>query len=161
MFLYKQIGPVNRRHAIGIVTQDEHENYFVVANNRPYKVLLASITYFKAAPGDEVAIVLSADIDSAFASIENILQKGAETNWQTTLKKAAEENSAINTWKKDLEEIESSTPGTVAEPASLESRTIAFQPKEEPSKKDDTELLASWLKDLEEIEAELETSTEQ
>jgi hypothetical protein len=160
MFLYKQIGPVNRRHAIGIVTQDEHENYFVVANNIPYKVLLASITYFKAAPGDEVAIVLSADIDSAFASIENILQKGAQTNWQDTLKKAAEENSAINTWKKDLEEIDAPVASTPEEPVTLESRTIAFQPKQDTAKADDTELLASWLKDLEEIEAELEKSTD-
>jgi hypothetical protein len=161
MFLYKQIGPVNRRHAIGIVTQDEHENYFVVANNRPYKVLLASITYFKATPGDEVAIVLSADIDSAFGSIENILQKGAQTNWQETLKKAAEENSTINTWKKDLEEIEKSAEPRTIEPAPLENRTIAFQPKASATQADDTELLSSWLKDLEEIEAELEKSSEQ
>src|SRR3989344_7159857 len=54
-FLYKQIGPIERRHAIAVVTQDENGNYYVLADGKPYRVLLASITYFKAAPGDEVA----------------------------------------------------------------------------------------------------------
>ncbi|MEK7181514.1 MAG: hypothetical protein AAB708_00110, partial [Patescibacteria group bacterium] len=45
-FLYKQIGPIDRRHAIGIVTQDESGNFYVLANGKPYRVLLASITYF-------------------------------------------------------------------------------------------------------------------
>jgi hypothetical protein len=58
-FIYKQIGPAERRHAIGVVVQDERGNYMVVADGRPYRVLLASITYFKAEPGDEVAIVRS------------------------------------------------------------------------------------------------------
>ncbi len=159
MFLYKQIGPVNRRHAIGIVTQDEHENYFVVANNKIFKVLLASITYFKAVPGDEVAIVLPADIDSDFASIENILQKGAETDWQGTLKKAAEDNSAINTWKQDLELEKEVLANEPTESPVPESRTISFQPKKNETE-NETELLASWLKDLEEIEAELQKSSE-
>jgi hypothetical protein len=159
MFLYKQIGPVNRRHAIGVVTQDEHENYFVVVDLKPYRVLFASITYFKAAPGDEVAIVIPADIDSSWASIENILQKGAHADWEGTLKKASESNSAINTWKKDLDlapEAPVITPD--ADPAPPE-RTIAFQPKEEAPEADN-ELLSSWLKDLEEIEAELQKNTE-
>jgi hypothetical protein len=154
MFLYKQIGPVNRRHAIGVVTQDENENYFVVADSKPYRVLFASITYFKAAPGDEVAIVLPTDIDTSWAAIENILQKGTHADWQATLEKASESNSAINTWKKDLD----LTPEVAEEESPSSDRTIAFQPKEEA--RDDNELLSNWLKDLEEIESELQKSTE-
>lgn len=159
MFLYKQIGPVNRRHAIGVVTQDENGNYFVVADMKPYRVLFASITYFKAAPGDEVAIVLPTDIETAWAAIENILQKGSHTDWETTLKKASESNSAINTWKKDLDIMaEESTPESeiVPEP---EGRTITFQPKEEDVSSDNT-LLTSWLKDLEDIESELQKTSD-
>ena len=131
MFLYKQIGPVNRRHAIGVVTRDEHENYFVVADMKPYRVLFASITYFKAAPGDEVAIVLPTDIETSWAAIENILQKGSHADWETTLKKASESNSAINTWKKDLD-IRQKKVLLQTEPITdPEARTITFQPKEE------------------------------
>lgn len=155
MFLYKQIGPVNRRHAIGVVTQDENENYFVVADQKPYRVLFASITYFKAAPGDEVAIVLPLDIDTNWAAIENILQKGSHTDWQNTLQKASESSSAINTWKKDLDLAPETTP---KETPTAPERAIAFQPKEESG--EDGELLSSWLKDLEEIESELQKSTE-
>ncbi len=160
MFLYKQIGPVNRKHAIGVLTQDENENYFVVVDMKPYRVLFASITYFKAEPGDEVAIVLPVDIDTSWAAIENILQKGSHTDWESTLKKAAESNSTINTWKKDLDlkpEVTSTPQATTTPPAP--ERTIAFKPKEE-SAEPDTNVLSSWLKDLEEIEAELQKSSE-
>ncbi|MDP1620225.1 MAG: hypothetical protein Q8M12_04475, partial [bacterium] len=56
-FMYKQIGPVERRRLIGIVNQDADGNYFITADGQPYRVLLASITYFKVEPGDEVTIV--------------------------------------------------------------------------------------------------------
>jgi len=76
-FIYKQIGPADRRHAIGVVAQDEQGNYLVVTDGRPYRVLLASITYFKASPGDEVAIVCPRESTATWAAIENILQKGS------------------------------------------------------------------------------------
>lgn len=75
-FIYKQIGPIERRHLIGIVSQDEKGNYYIFSEGKPYKVLLASITYFKAQPGDEVAMLTPRDIDSSWAAIENVLQKG-------------------------------------------------------------------------------------
>jgi len=75
-FIYKQIGPIERRHALGIVSQDERGNYYVFSEGKPYKVLLASITYFKAEPGDEVAIMFPRDLDATWAAIENVLQKG-------------------------------------------------------------------------------------
>ncbi len=78
-FVYKQIGPIERRHALGIVSQDERGNYFVFSEGKPYKVLLASITYFRAEPGDEVAIVVPRDIEATWAAIENVLQKGGNT----------------------------------------------------------------------------------
>jgi len=74
-FIYKQIGPIERKHMIGIVSQDEKGNYYIFSEGKPYKVLLASITYFKAEPGDEVAITTSRDIESSWAAIENVLQK--------------------------------------------------------------------------------------
>ncbi len=139
-FLYKQIGPIERRHALGIVTQDEAGNYYVIANGKPYRVLLASITYFKTTPGDEVAVVLPRDLDSSWAAIENIIQKGAQKNWQGEMTKASEEHSTINNWKKDLREETPATP-------------IAETPQEEPASSSSP--LDAWVRDMEEIEKEI------
>lgn len=75
-FIYKQIGPAERRTLIGVVNQDADENYFVIADGKPYRVLLASITYFKVEPGDEVTLVVPRDLQSDWGAIENVLQKG-------------------------------------------------------------------------------------
>lgn len=77
-FVYKQIGPADRKSVIGIVSQDEKGNYVIFSEGKPYKVLLASITYFKAEPGDEVVIMVPRDVDSTWAAIENVISKGHE-----------------------------------------------------------------------------------
>jgi hypothetical protein len=74
-FIYKQIGPAERKRLIGIVNQDEDGNYFIVAEGKPYRVLLASVTYFKVEPGDEVTLVVPRDLSSDWGSIENVIQK--------------------------------------------------------------------------------------
>src|ERR1700749_2034072 len=63
-FIYKQINPVDRRKVMGLLMQDEKGDYKVLAEGKSYKVLLASLTYFKAEAGDEVTIVLPQDTDS-------------------------------------------------------------------------------------------------
>lgn len=73
-FIYKQIGPVPRQNKIGIVGQDTSGNYFIDADSKNYRVLLASVTYFKANPGDEVALVTAQGDDTVWASIESVLQ---------------------------------------------------------------------------------------
>ena len=137
-FLYKQIGPIGRRHALGVVTQDESGNYYVVAAGKPHRVLLASITYFKAAPGAEVAVVVPRDLDSNWAAIENIIQKGAHKDWEGEMHKATEENSAINSWKKDLRDAKDNPSPLSHSPAPLTSTP-----------------LDAWVRDMEEIEKEI------
>ncbi len=73
-FIYKQVGPTPRQNKIGVVGQDASGNYFVAVDGKPYKVLLASITYFDVQPGDEVAIITSQDENAQWASIEALLQ---------------------------------------------------------------------------------------
>jgi hypothetical protein len=142
-FLYKQIGPIDRRHAIGIMTQDENGNHYVVANGKPYRVLLASITYFKAQPGDEVAIVMPHDLEASWAAIENVIQKGSHTDWETDLAKASDAHSVINNWKQSLKEDYPSTPTSQTSDAT-------------DSK--DTSVLDVWVRDMEEIEKEINGS---
>lgn len=129
-FVYKQIGPIERRHLIGMVTQDERGNFHIFAEGRPYKVLLASITYFRVQPGDEVAIVVPRDLDSSWAAIENVLQKAPQVNlnaelevpapktnigadgkfavWETRAESVVSggENTATDEWAEDLADLE-------------------------------------------------------
>jgi len=76
-FVYKQIGPIERKRVIGIVSQDDLGNYVVIAEGKAYRVLLASVTYFKADAGDEVTIVIPRDSETVWAAIENLVKKGA------------------------------------------------------------------------------------
>ena len=77
-FIYKQIGPIDRKKVIGVLAKDERGEYRVVADGKPYRVLLASITYFKAEPGDEVTLVVPQSGDSVWAAVENVIKKGAD-----------------------------------------------------------------------------------
>lgn len=75
-FIYKQIGPVERKKMLGILVQDERADFRVLAEGRPYRVLLASLTYFKAEPGDEVTIIVPEEKqDTAWAAVENVIKK--------------------------------------------------------------------------------------
>jgi hypothetical protein len=76
-FIYKQIGPVERRKVLGVLVADEKGEYRVVADGQPFKVLLASLTYFKAEPGDQVTIVLPKDKDAEWGAVENVIKAGA------------------------------------------------------------------------------------
>lgn len=78
-FIYKQIGPVEREKKIGIVSQEPNGDYRVIADGKAYKVLLASLTYYKAEPGDEVTIVIPKGQEASFAAVENLIKKMQES----------------------------------------------------------------------------------
>jgi hypothetical protein len=73
-FIYKQIGPVERRKIIGVLMQDENGDYKVIGEGKTFRVLLASLTYFKAESGDEVTIVVPKDGESQWAAVENVIK---------------------------------------------------------------------------------------
>ncbi len=76
-FIYKQIGPAERKKMLGILTVDEKGDFRVLAEGKIFKVLLASLTYFKAESGDEVTIVVPKDHASEWAAVENVIKKGS------------------------------------------------------------------------------------
>jgi hypothetical protein len=73
-FIYKQIGPIPRKTAIGTVVQDAGQ-YRILANGKSFKVLLASITYYKAHVGDKVTIIAPEAENAEWATIEALLPK--------------------------------------------------------------------------------------
>lgn len=72
-FLYKQIGPVPRRQVIGTLIQHDGA-YFVEVNGKEYRILLASVTYFKANLHDQVSVIIPEDNpDATWAAVEAAL----------------------------------------------------------------------------------------
>ncbi len=76
-FIYKQIGPIDRKRIIGQLVRDEvTSEYRVMAEGKSLKVLLASITYFKGEAGDEVVVLVPVTGESRWAAVENIIKQG-------------------------------------------------------------------------------------
>lgn len=72
-FLYKQIGPVERRTIIGTLIHHD-DKYFVEASGREYEILYASVTYFRLKEGQQVSIVIPANNEHAtWAAVEAAL----------------------------------------------------------------------------------------
>jgi len=72
-FLYKQIGPIPRKQVVGNLELREG-HYFVTVGEKQYRVLLASVTYFKAKPGDQVSVnIPQDDVDAEWAALEAAL----------------------------------------------------------------------------------------
>ena len=77
-FIYKQIGPIDRRRVIGkLIRDDSTGEYRVEAEGQSYRLLLASVTYFKGEAGDEIVILLPEGQPARWAAVENIIKNGA------------------------------------------------------------------------------------
>lgn len=80
-FLYKQIGPIERKRVRGTLMQDDDTGeYSVMAQGNTYKVLSASVTYYKGEVGDEVIILVPSDKQSHWAAVENIIKQLGATH---------------------------------------------------------------------------------
>lgn len=75
-FVYKQIGPVERKRLVGILVKDRERGEFIaLAGDAMFRLLMASITYYKGDENDEVVILVPKDADSKWAAVENIIKK--------------------------------------------------------------------------------------
>lgn len=72
-FVYKQIGPVERKTVIGTLVHHD-DKYFVEVSGREYEVLYASVTYFHLREGAQAAIIIPAENEDAnWAAVEAAL----------------------------------------------------------------------------------------
>lgn len=73
-FIYKQIGPVERKRIVGVLNFDEDTQLWSVAHNGDiYKVLTASITFYKGKPGDHAVILIPREGKCSWGAMENIV----------------------------------------------------------------------------------------
>lgn len=74
-FVYKQIGPIERSRVVGDLKQSEGGSFIVESEGKIWKVLTASVTYYKGKDGDEIVILVPKVGDSKWAAVENIVRK--------------------------------------------------------------------------------------
>jgi len=78
-FIFKQIGPIERERLVGTLSHDPTlDEFSVVAGDKKYKVLKASITYFRGADGDEVVIFVPKRQPSSWAAVENVIRRSID-----------------------------------------------------------------------------------
>lgn len=73
-FVYKQISPIDRRRVLGTFRADEAGNYIVEAEGKPYRILLASVTFYRLEPDDQVTILLPTEGEAHWGAVENVMK---------------------------------------------------------------------------------------
>ncbi len=75
-FIYKQIGPIERKRVVAELDYDPLKNqYSACLGDKDWKLLTASATYYKGEKGDEVIILVPQTSKSTWAAVENIIKK--------------------------------------------------------------------------------------
>ncbi len=73
-FIYKQIAPVKRRTVVGTLIREDGQ-YKVLAEGKAYRVLLASVTFYRAEVGDQVTTLLPAEGEARWGTVEAVIPK--------------------------------------------------------------------------------------
>lgn len=74
-YIFKQIGPVERKKLIGKLNKTG-ERWQVVCDGKKYNCLQASVTYYKGEKGDKMTVIVPKTGESDWAAVENLLEKG-------------------------------------------------------------------------------------
>lgn len=72
-FLYKQIGPISRKKLVGELEDLGDGKFCVKCGGVNYRVLAASVSYFKAKDGDKLTILIPEDKPTEWAAVENMI----------------------------------------------------------------------------------------
>lgn len=74
-FIFKQIQPIERRRLVGLLEEGEDGEFYVLADDRRWRVLTASVSYYKGQAGDEVVILVPQEGWSKWGAVENIIKR--------------------------------------------------------------------------------------
>ncbi len=73
-FVYKQIGPIERLRLIGVLEKNDDEGFYANVEGKKWKLITASVTYYRGQRGDEAVILIPKNSDSKWAAVENIVR---------------------------------------------------------------------------------------
>lgn len=94
-FIYKQIAPVKRRTVMGVLIQEDGQ-YKVLAEGKAYRVLLASVTFYRAEVGDQVTILLPEDGEAKWGAVDAVIPKHlAEAAARSTVSRAQSDDGEL------------------------------------------------------------------
>lgn len=75
-FIYKQIGPIERKRVIGTLQfEPEHNRWTVQCPEAQYRVLPASISFYKGKPGDEVILFVPEHTPAEWGAVDQLIAK--------------------------------------------------------------------------------------
>jgi hypothetical protein len=157
-FVYKQVGPAERKYIFGIIELDEKGNYIVNAEGKKYKMLLAAATYFKIEAGDEITLIIPQDKNSEWGAIENVLRKASDATDNIKEIPVIDKTKLIKKEKYiEIDEKAEAAEDDTKKPSAIErlEKEIEEERKEkgeDNESKDD--IMDEWLPDLEEIKKE-------
>lgn len=150
LFLYKQISPIDRRQIIGTVLKDDNDKYYVLSEGKKYKVLLASLTYFKAKKGDEVTLVVPKEKISEWAAIEAVTDDAKKNNDDLDLEINNTEEDDDDTQNDNAEDVESQE---IKDFENDETEDLDEKNKQEEDL-DQGSMEDEWMPDIEEMKKE-------
>lgn len=73
-FIYKQIAPTPRRTALGVLIQEDGQ-YKVLTEGKALRVLLASVTFYRAEVGDQITVLLPQEGEAKWGAVEAVIPK--------------------------------------------------------------------------------------
>jgi hypothetical protein len=82
-FVYKQIGPIERKRLRGVFDINEQGQYVVKTDEKEYRILLASVTFYHIDRGDTVTVLLPEEKSAVWGAVENVIKSGDKKNKKT------------------------------------------------------------------------------
>ncbi|MEI7741206.1 MAG: hypothetical protein WCJ29_01750 [bacterium] len=73
--IFKQIGPTARERVKGVLSCDDRGGYCVHSDGTRYKVIPASVSFFRGRPGDHVVALVPKGSPSKFAAVDFIVHR--------------------------------------------------------------------------------------
>jgi len=73
-FMYKQIAPIDRKTVVGVLIQEDGQ-YKVLAEGKAFRILLASITFYRADVGDQVTIIIPTQGEANWGAVDAVIPR--------------------------------------------------------------------------------------
>lgn len=94
-FIYKQIAPLERRTVKGILIQEDGQ-YKILAEGKVFRVLLASVTFYRAEIGDQITILLPKEGEAQWGAVDAVIPRNlAEAAARETMGSTEEDDGEL------------------------------------------------------------------
>lgn len=176
-FVYKQVGPIERKYLIGIAKNNDKGMLVINVDDKDYRVLLSAASYFKVEPGDEVTLIVPRDKPAEWGAIENVLRKADEQILEKDFSlenlrrysqldqerieqaKRSELSKSESIQKNNAIEPEEDDTQTQSQPSAIEK--LAKEMEEERKKRTySDDLLDEWTPNIEELRQEIKQTAD-